>query len=192
MILRKIGETLEARLLEQEDKLRPLTSLRRPNLENLGKEYNSKLEQDLLPIDRSSLIYAAPARDQLPPFNPNSLLKRKRSPSNLPQNHPKAPVLPGMVDWPFKSNRSGEDEVLKKSRMTIEEISKPERLKKLPFKVEMAKARFDLQVLQSVEVDRYPSEAELLKAKARKLAEIASPIFETIVQTSSPTVRGYI
>ena len=151
-------------------------------LEQLGREYNEKLERELLPIDRSSLIYGA--RDT--EMSSSTSLKRKRkSSANI-----------NGTSTSTSSPENGTEELprsvhLKRSRVALDPPpSTPEPPLKLSFKVEMAKARIDLRVLQAVDIDAFPDPSERAAAQARTLVEIAEPLLDKILKSDVPSVSS--
>lgn len=181
-ILSRIFNTLSDRLLQQQDTLFPRLGLRRSVLEQLGREYNEKLERELLLIDRSALIYAS--RDT--EMNNSASLKRKRRSSdytngvNIPASSPENDTE---ISPKLRTVNA------KRSRVSLEQpAATPEPPLKLSFKVEMAKARLDLRVLQAVDLDNFPDPTKRAAAQAKMLVEIADPLVDKILISDVPSV----
>lgn len=182
-LLFRISQALKERLLQQEDSLLPRSGLRRPALEQLGREYNEKLERELLPIDRSSFIYGQSADAEMIPSTSTSLKRKRVSSTNVN----------GLPESTSSAEHNSEDVLdaraphLKRSR-TLEQPTKPEPPPKLSFKVEMAKARLELRAIQAVDIDRYSSVSELALVRAKTLVEIAEPLVDKVLKSDVPSV----
>lgn len=185
-ILFRISQALKERLLEQEDALLLRSGLRRHVLEKLGREYNEKLERELLPVDRSSLVYAQ-SRDVEMVSSNSSSLKRKRQPSAITNGVSSSASSPEHGTEDISSSRALP---LKRSRTSLEQTGISGPPLKLSFKVEMAKARLDLRVIQAVDIAGYPTASELAFARARTLMEIAEPLIEKVLKSDVPSVSS--
>ncbi|KIM28974.1 hypothetical protein M408DRAFT_126106 [Serendipita vermifera MAFF 305830] len=185
-ILSRICSTLKEHLLQLQETLSPRAGLRRTVLEQLGREYNEKLERELLPIDRSALIYGA--RDT--EMNNSTSLKRKRKPT----------VNTNGVSTSTSSPENGSEDLPsprgvnpKRSRTTLDPPpATPEPPLKLSFKVEMAKARLDLRVLQAVDLDGFPDPQLRAIAQAKILVEIAEPLVDKILKSDVPLDKDVV
>jgi hypothetical protein len=169
-------------LLEQEDFLLR-SGPRRHVLEKLGREYNEKLERELLPIDRSTLLYGQAHDVEMTPSNSTSL-KRKRQPT-ITNGLSSSTSYPEHGSEDLSSSRALH---LKRSRTTLEQPSIAQTPLKLSFKVEIAKARLDLRVVQAVDIDSFPRASELAFARARTLVGIAEPLIEKVLKSDVPSV----
>jgi hypothetical protein len=150
----------------------------------MGKEYNDKLEQDLKPIDRSKIIYSSSV--PTPSLN-QSALKRKRV-SSITGGHAGGTLN---LSHSVSSLRSSTGSTItpKRSRGTLEESNKSDPPLKLSFKVQMAKGRLDLQVLQAVDVEKYKSDEDIAAARADALSKIAEPLVQEVLRSELPSVR---
>jgi hypothetical protein len=179
----RISQALKDRLLEQEDLLLR-TGLRRHVLEKLGREYNEKLERELLPIDRSTLLYGQARDVEMKP--PNSIsLKRKRQPSTIANGLSSSTSSPEHGSEDLSGSRALH---IKRSRTSLEQPSIAQTPLKLSFKVEIAKARLDLRVVQAVDIGSFPRASELAFARARTLVDIAEPLIENVLKSDVPSV----
>jgi hypothetical protein len=173
-IILQISERLKGLVLQSSEYLQPRVGLQRPLLQALGKEYNAKLEHELASIDRTSLIYAPPANGEANTSHSPSL-KRKRRPSSS------SGVLRGSESEQEKSRKDASLS-LKRSR-TSPEQDRSKALSKVSFKVQMAKARLDLRVLQAVDIATFSNEEERDAARALELVEIAEPLLRELISS---------
>jgi hypothetical protein len=178
-ILHRICSTLKQRILHHRNDLRPRPGFRRPLLENLAREYNSKLEQELQPLER---VIIEATSSPVP-----VTLKRKRMSTDASngQEDPSSMEEDGStngVTLPVPPNGS------KRTRGTLEQPHRPESPFKVSFKVQMAKARLDLKVIQAVDVDSFKNDRDLIKARAEYLAQLARPLLDAVLNTDVPTV----
>ena len=162
----------------------PRSGPRRHVLEKLGREYNEKLERELLPIDRSALVYGQARDVEMTPSNSTSL-KRKRQPSTITNGLSSSTSFPEHGSEDLSSSRALH---LKRSRTSLEQPSIAETPLKLSFKVEIAKARLDLRVVQAVDIDNFPRASELAFARARTLVDIAEPLIDKVLKSDVPSV----
>ncbi|KAG8818400.1 hypothetical protein FRC17_010852, partial [Serendipita sp. 399] len=148
----------------------------------LGEAYNKKLEKDLKSIDRTTAIYQ-PSRppSEAPPPN----LKRKRQ-SSVQTN--------GLthVAYPWDEPRSPDPVVLKRSRASIERPVRTGSPLRISFKVQMAKARLDLKVVQAVDIEKMPDERTLTTARANVLANLAQPLIDAVIKSSVPSDQDVV
>lgn len=179
-VLLQISARLEKLLLLQNESFRTRTILRRPALERLGREFNDILEKELAPIDRSMEIYSAePIR---PPNVLRSNLKRKRS-SNTTLSTIPQPVNSSTVLQSRNASATLHLVPQKRSKMEVERL-----LSAIPskaaFKVQVAKARLELLILQKMDSMDFAREDDRISAKARAVTEVATATLEQTLQTT--------
>lgn len=146
--------------------------LQRPLLQALGREYNAKLERELASIDRTSLIYAPSANGEAKASHTPSL-KRKRRPSSS------SGVLHGSESEQEKSRKDASLSVKRSHTSPEQERSKAPS--KASFRVQMAKARLDLRVLQAVDIATFSNEEERDAARALELVKISEPLLQELI-----------
>jgi hypothetical protein len=169
-IILQISEQLKELVLQNSEFLQPHVGLQRPLLQALGKEYNAKLERELATIDRTSLIYAPPANGEA---SHTPSLKRKRRPSSA------SGVLHGSESEQEKSRKDASLS-LKRSHPSPEQ-DRSKVPSKASFRVQMAKARLDLRVLQAVDIATFSNEEERDAARASELVKISEPLLRELI-----------
>ena len=185
-LLSRIAFTVKALVLLQSDTLQPRPGLKRPLLEKLGREFNAKLEKELLSIDRSSLRYSTPTDASATPVTVSNLKRKRRSSSHTNG------IISASTSTIFGQPASPKAVAPKRSRTTIENIARPASPVRMSFKVQMAKARMDLKVVQAVDLEKYSGEDELAAARAKVLSALAQPLIETVLKASIPSVSHSI
>lgn len=185
-LVSRIAFTVKALVLLRSDTLQPRPGLKRPLLEKLGREFNAKLEKELISVDRSSLRYSAPANISSTPIVASNL-KRKRQSSTY-TNGVATSSTSAFVGQPTSPSTAAP----KRSRITIEKIARPASPVRMSFKVQMAKARLDLKVVQAVDLEKYSGEDELAAARAKVLSALAQPLIETVLKASIPSEQDVI
>ncbi|KAG8784450.1 hypothetical protein FRC15_003246 [Serendipita sp. 397] len=181
-ILSRTANGLKSLIIQKEEALLPRPGLKRPQLQKLGEEYNEKLEKDLKTIDRTTMIYSQPPGNTNDPAAPN--LKRKRQSSVHTNGLPSS----GLSEEP----KSPSSVVLKRSRASIEQPQRTGSPLRISFKVQMAKARLDLKVVQAVDIEKLPNEKALSAARANALATIAQPLIDAVLKTDIPSDKDVI
>jgi hypothetical protein len=201
-LARDTGRMVQSRLLQQEGRLRPRPGLRESELEKMAAAFGVELVQNLSGIDRSHLVHRNPPKAVLPPFQPEPVSRRatplplKRKHSALESDTSDLDIIlnEGPVAIKDKTNvhvsggRDKNREAIKRSRLTLESLEKPSTPTKLSFRVQMAKARFDLEILKGSDITEDTTEEQLRASKANTLVKIANPVFDNILLSSSPDV----
>jgi len=198
------GLMVQFRLLQQEGRLRPRPGLRGSELEKMATAFDVELVQNLSGIDRSHLVFRNPPKAVLPPFQPEPtsrhatlpLLKRKYSALESDTNdldvilnaHPTLSATKGKSNGHVSSGRNENGEAMKRSRLTLEDLKKPFVPANISFRVQMAKARFDMEILKASEITEDTTEKQLWTSKANALVKIAKAVFDSVLASSSPDV----
>ena len=192
---------VQFRLWQQEGRLRPRPGLRESELEKMAAAFDVELVQNLSGIDRSHLVFRNPPKAVLPPFQAETmsrhatppLLKRKysaleRDTSDLDKILNTHPTPPPTTNGHVPGGRNENGEAIKRSRLTLEDLKKPFSPANISFRVQMAKARFDLEVLKASEITEDTTEKQLWSSKANALVKIAKAVFDNVLSSSSPDV----
>ena len=167
----------------------------------MAAAFDIELVQNLSGIDRSHLVFRNPPKAVLPPFQAETtpghatppLLKRKysaleRDTSDLDKILNTRPTPPATTNGHVSGGRNENGEAMKRSRLTLEDLTKPFSPANISFRVQMAKARFDLEVLKASEITEDTTEKQLWTSKANSLVKIAKAVFDNVLSSSSPDV----
>jgi hypothetical protein len=201
-LTRDTGRMVQFRLLQQEGRLRPRPGLRRSELDQMAAAFDVELVQNLSGIDRSHLVYRNPPKAALPPFQPETvsqrttppLLKRKHSALESDNSdldmilNPRSAATKEKANERVSSGRGENGEAIKRSRLTLEDVKKPSAPVNTSFRVQMAKARFDLEILKASEITDDTTGDQLWASKASALVKIAERVFNNILSSSCPDV----
>lgn len=201
-LVRDTGRMVQVRLLQQEGRLCPRPGLQESELEKMATAFHVELVQNLSGIDRSHLMFRNPPKAVLPPFQPEAASRRatppflKRKHSTMENDtsdldmilnaHPTATME--KTNGHVSSGEKGNGEATKRSRLTLEDLKKPSAPTNISFRVQMAKARFDLEILKASEITEGTTEEQLRTSKANALIKIANTVFDNILSSSSPDV----
>lgn len=199
------GRLVQLQLLRQEGRLRPRPGLRESELEKIAIAFDVELVQNLSGIDRSHLVFRNPPKAMLPPFQPEPaprhvtppLLKRKHSAlesdtSDLDMILKMRPTVTKKTSGHISSGKTETGEAVKRSRLSLEDPKKPSAPANVSFRVQMAKARFDLEILKASEITEDTTENQLWVSKANILVKIANTVFTNILSSPSPDVGALL
>lgn len=194
------GLMVQFRLWQQEGRLRPRPGLRESELEKMAVAFDVELVQNLSGIDRSHLVFRNPPKAVLPPFQPEPasrhatppLLKRKYSAlegdtSDLDmilKARPTPTATKEKSNGHVSGGRNENGEAIKRPRPTLEDLKKPSLPTNLSFRVQMAKARFDLEILKASEITEATTEKQLWTSKANALVKLAKAVFDNVLSSA--------
>ena len=201
-LTRDTGRMVQFRLLQQEGRLRPRPGLRESELEKMATAFDVELVQNLSGIDRSHLVHRNPPKGVLPPFHPEPASRRttppflKRKYSALESDTSDLDMILNARPTATKEKTNGHvsgrrnenGEATKRSRPTLEVSGKPSAPTNTSFRVQMAKARFDLEILKASEITEDTTQEQIWTSKADAVVKIAKTVFDNILSSSSPDV----
>lgn len=198
-LTRDTGRMVQLQLLQQEGRLRPRPGLRGSELEKMATAFDVELVQNLSGIDRSHLVFRNSPKAMLPPFQSEPALQRV-TPPLLKRKHSALESDTSDLDMILKtatkekanghisSGRNETGEAVKRSRLSLEDPKKPSAPTNISFRVQMAKARFELEIIKASEITEYTTEKQLWASRANALVQIANTVFDNILSSSSPDV----